>query len=334
MAKTFVLSDESINSYGFWVLTSGIDLSQFKRNPLVLWMHSRPWRGTKDEVLPIGTIENLRIEDKKLIGDVVFDETDSFAKAISSKVDGGFLRMGSISFEPIETSKDTKWLKPGQTRETVVKCRLIEFSIVDIGSNNNSLALCADPIVCDAEQKPVFLASGNESPIKLLNEISKPNNTNLKMEQIALKVGLSANATEKEICDQIDTFLEKASRAESLSKKISDIETKQKEAMTSEATSLVEAAILSGKIDAKAKDSFLSLFEKDFENAKVTLAAMPDRPDFKNVLGKGHLGEAAELEKLSWEQLDKRNLLGKVKRDYPDLYKEKFKSEFNIEPNM
>ncbi|PKO97068.1 MAG: hypothetical protein CVU12_02020 [Bacteroidetes bacterium HGW-Bacteroidetes-7] len=332
MAKTFVLSDESINSYGFWVVTSGIDLSQFKRNPLVLWMHSRPWRGTKDEVLPIGSIENLRVEDKKLLGDVVFDETDTFAKAISSKVDGGFLRMGSISFEPIETSKDTKWLKPGQTRETVVKCRLIEFSIVDIGSNNNSLALCADPIVCDAEQKPVFLASGNESPIKLLNEILKPNN-NLKMEQIALKVGLPANATEKEICDQIDIHLEKASRAESLSKKISDIETKQKEAMKTEATSLVEAAILSGKIDAKAKESFLSLFDKDFENAKVTLAAMPDRPDFKNVLGKER-GEGSELEKLSWEELDKRNLLGKLKRSYPDLYKDKFKAQFNTEPNM
>jgi hypothetical protein len=333
MTKTFVLSDESINSYGFWVVTGGIDTSQFKRNPLVLWMHTRPWRGTKDEVLPIGSVKNLRVEGGKLLGDVVFDDTDPFAKTIASKVENGFLRMGSISFEPVETSKDSKWLKPGQTRETVVKCRLIEFSIVDIGSNNNSLGLCADPVVCDSEHKPVSLASGSESPIRLLQDISKLNN-NLKMEKIALKVGLSATATEKEICDQIDIYLEKASRAESLSKKLNDIEVQNKEQKKQEAIALVDAAILSGKIDAKAKDSFVALFDKDFDHAKVTLAAIPERPDFKKELGKTSAGQQGELSKLSWDEMDKRNLLGKVKSTYPDLYKEKFVEQFGVEPAM
>lgn len=39
--KTFVLSDESVNSYGFRVLTDGIALDNFKKNPVMLWNHTR-----------------------------------------------------------------------------------------------------------------------------------------------------------------------------------------------------------------------------------------------------------------------------------------------------
>ncbi len=35
-ATTFVLSDESRNSYGFVVLTDGIDTTAFERNPVML----------------------------------------------------------------------------------------------------------------------------------------------------------------------------------------------------------------------------------------------------------------------------------------------------------
>lgn len=40
-AHTFVVSDESPNSYGFVVLTEGIDTAQFERNPVMLYMHER-----------------------------------------------------------------------------------------------------------------------------------------------------------------------------------------------------------------------------------------------------------------------------------------------------
>lgn len=55
MAKSFVIVDESkVNSFGFRTLVDGIDLKQFNKNPLMLWMHVRAFRGTKDEILPLG----------------------------------------------------------------------------------------------------------------------------------------------------------------------------------------------------------------------------------------------------------------------------------------
>ena len=41
MSKSFILSEESINDRGFRVLTGGINLERFKKNPVMLWMHHR-----------------------------------------------------------------------------------------------------------------------------------------------------------------------------------------------------------------------------------------------------------------------------------------------------
>lgn len=77
--KEVIISTEAVNSYGTRVLTSGIDLEQFKRNPVLLWMHRRAFDG---QSMPIGKIDNLRVEEGKLIGTPVFDQNDDFARKI------------------------------------------------------------------------------------------------------------------------------------------------------------------------------------------------------------------------------------------------------------
>lgn len=44
---TFVLHDETVNTYGFRMLTSGANLEEFRKNPVILLNH-------KDWELPIG----------------------------------------------------------------------------------------------------------------------------------------------------------------------------------------------------------------------------------------------------------------------------------------
>jgi len=333
MAKTFVLSDENVNSYGFWVLTEGIDLEQFRKNPLMLWMHNRPWRGTKDEVLPIGHWENIRIEGTKLMGDAVFDEKDPFAVSIRDKVEAGHIRMASVRLEPVLASQEKKYFKSGQTREALIKSKLIETSIVDLGGNDDALVLCADPILTESEKTILLSNNGQDCPVKLLGTNTKqPNIEN--MEKIALKLGLKATETEPEILEALEVQLEKAGRAESLTLKLSTIEKDKKDAEKAEAIKLVDAAILAGKISAKARESQITLFEKDFEAAKLSLESIPERVDVQGNLGGANAakGEYAAFEKLSFDQLDKQNLLGKVKSTYPELYKLKYKAQFGCDP--
>ena len=124
---TFLVSDESDNSYGFKVLTEGIDITQFEKNPIMLYMHERP--------TIIGMWKNLRKEDGKLYADAVFDTESEKGGEVARQVEKGFLRGASIGI-----TYQKEYLKNG----VLEKCRLFEISIVDIGSNPNALKLYDD----------------------------------------------------------------------------------------------------------------------------------------------------------------------------------------------
>ena len=91
---TFVLSDESVNSRGFVVLTEGIDTSVFEQNPVMLYMHVLDGN-------VIGRWENIRKEDNKLLADAVFDDSTELGAQVKKQVEGGFLRAVSIGIEAI-----------------------------------------------------------------------------------------------------------------------------------------------------------------------------------------------------------------------------------------
>ncbi|PDS23805.1 HK97 family phage prohead protease [Flavobacterium branchiophilum] len=122
---TFLVSDESVNSYGFKVLTNGIDTARFETNPIMLYMHERP--------KIIGKWENLRKENNQLFADAVFDVADATASEIAGKVERGFLKCASIGIGKVDLRNDV-----------VSSCELFEISIVDIGSNSNALRLYTD----------------------------------------------------------------------------------------------------------------------------------------------------------------------------------------------
>lgn len=141
MAKTFICSDESVNVYGFRVLTDGIDIKNFKKNPIMLFNHERYSWGADTYNGPIGRWDNITKKDGVLYAEPVIDDEDPKGKIISNKVEKDFIRAASIGFRIISTSEDPKLLVPGQTRATVTKCELIEISIVDVPANKNALAL-------------------------------------------------------------------------------------------------------------------------------------------------------------------------------------------------
>lgn len=125
MKKTFVISDESENSYGLTVRTAGIDTRRFLKNPVMFYMHDR-------SLGVIGLWENLRIKNTQLLADAVFDESDELALKVMGKVEKGFIKSASIGI-----CLDDKHVKDG----IVSQCVLRECSIVDIPSNENALVL-------------------------------------------------------------------------------------------------------------------------------------------------------------------------------------------------
>ena len=314
MNKEVVISNSNLNCFKFRVLTSGIDTTQYRRNPLLLWNHRRPSQWDNGDILPIGRIENLRVDGDNLIGTPVFDETDDFAKKIKAKWDGGFLRMVSPGLDPIETSKDPGVMLAGQVNATVTKSCLVEVSIVDIGANNDAIALYKDGELISLSLHPMFL---NDS-----KTVINSNSNKTKMKTIALKLGLPETADEAEILAKIGTLQADAAAAITLK---ADLDKQRDAAITAE----VEGAIKLKKITADKKEHFITLGKTSgIESLKTTLEMISPATKPTDVINPGKGVQTGDYKKLSDVPADQRIEL----RDTdPERYKALYKAEYGME---
>lgn len=271
MAYTFLLSDESLNSHGTRIITAGIRLDLFLKNPIMLWNHTLPWSDKKDQVLPIGRWENLRVEDGKLQADAVFDENDAFARSIRDKVDQKIINACSVRVDVITTTADETMLVQGQTRPTVLECVLKEASIVDIPSNGNTVRLRDG-----GTGKDLTLRDGEDN---FLLPILKREQMELREVIAALalkdadeKTALAEIARLKGVEQEVLTLRGDKSELEGELKKYRDKET---ELAREAVTDLVSEAIRARKIVEADREDYETLAGKDFERTKKVLDGMP-----------------------------------------------------------
>lgn len=295
-SKRFVISDSSqVNSYGFRTLTDGIDLAQFKRNPLFLFMHQRPKGLTKDEVLPIGRMEDIELADGKLYGTPFFDDKDEHAMKLYDKVEAGVLRMMSPGLLPIEWSKEPGDMLAGQKLPTLVKSKLREVSLVDIGSDDAALALYDD------NDNVINLAAGGVIDFFKIK-------TQNKMEELKEVAGLlQLNAADpnlvtlltgkvKEVQEQLVTL--QAQNATLVTEKetaVNELATLKADAAKAQVISLVDGAVTAKKITAVERDSFIKLATADFETTKTILDGMKGHTPLAGIVTLG-AGDANSIE--------------------------------------
>lgn len=322
--KSFCLHDESVNTYGFRMLTSGCDLTEFRKNPVMLLNHN-------DWSTPIGRWENIRVEDGKILADPVFDLSDDRGAEIARKVDEDFIRMASIgAWPPTELSDERALMYPGQTGPTITKWVAREASIVTIGGNHNALAFY------DKEGNKIDMTD-TSAVIQLVDN----HNSNSKMKLLTQMLQLSDAATESEVANAMRTIISDRDRLKTenvtLAGRIDELNTAAKAAKAAEAISLIDAAVKDGRINAQAKESFVKMFDTDFDAAKTALENIPARGSVSAQIQQSqetNAVELADLQKKDWSELDKEGRLVTLKDKYPDLYKEKFKARFGTEPKL
>lgn len=311
MAKTydFIVNTERVNSYGYRVLTNGIDTEQYMRNPVVLYGHHRGGKG--DEV--IGRTINLREEKGQLIATVEFDEQDEFAQKIAGKVERGFIRMASLYADVIATSGETEHILQGQQFETVTKCKMVELSIVDIGGNDDALRL-------KYNGQPIIL--------KKIKQIT--NKKSMDLTTIMLALGIKTDADENAVLQEVQALKLAKETAE---KKVVALETQVQEIQTAEATTLIERAIVLELIPEAIKQMTLNAFaenhteqkailEKLIADKEATLSKDGKQAVVREVLlGKGR--QYTEVEQ-TFDYLQKHNVveLRRIAKEEPSRYVE------------
>lgn len=309
MGKRVRISNESLNSYGFRVLTHGMDVAQYNRNPVLLYMHER---GNV-----VGYVKDLKVENNEVTGELMFDCASELSQRCKKQFEFGSLRMVSAGLEILETSEDKELLVAGQTRPTITKSKLFEVSIADVGANDDALVLHKDG-------KRITLGRDGDCPLPLLNNNNKQKTEEMENKTIALKLGLPETATEVEISAKIAELNAVKEKNASL------MQEKEKLTLTS-ITNLVVQAIAEKRLEEKDKDQFVELGKKiGVEELEKTLKAMHPAVKLSSVLG--HQGGAPagdqNFTKLSEVPADR---IAALRSENPKEYKRLYKAEYGID---
>ena len=316
----FILNnDSSINSYGFRILTSGISLTRFKQNPVMLDQHHNSTSAV------IGRWLDLSATETELSATPEFDEGDEQALKISGKVDRGIINACSmgISFN----KKDLK-LIDGQL--TLTKCELLEASIVAIPSNPQALRLtCDGELLTTSEAKELCLSVASTTE-DFKPEQQQLDKMKLKALTLSVLVGLGITSDEITGADIDKAILSLSNKNKDLTAelalekdKVEAYTNKETEAKKLAADEMVDLAVKAGKITADKADEYKQFAYEKPDLAKASLDAIPAKKNFSaTVIDKGTEGVKTmdEFQKLSFEQQLS------IRDNQPELYAEILKT--------
>lgn len=278
----FEALDSTILTNGMRVMVEGVDISQFLKNPVMLYDHN-------DWQLPIGRWLNTIKQSGKILTDADFDyeDKDERTQAIIGKVERGFLNACTVGLADIEATDDPLLMLPGQTGPTITKCRLREISITPIGRNHNALRLY------DRDGNVMELSDKTDTMLLLSDFIVSPKIEICMYKKYLSQLNLSDKATEAEFYEKVELLLAdkkkidgelaseklKVSALEgeksSLQQKLDAIELADKNKKKTEFESELTLAFRDGRLSEKpvegkptpVKDRMMNLFDKDPEAA-------------------------------------------------------------------
>lgn len=312
LIHTFILSDESVNNHGFKTITSGIDLSGFMANPVMLLNH--------DADKCIGHWENIRIEGTQLKADAVFDEEDPEAVKIYKKVSKGDIKGCSVGLIPLKIEESLN----SDEADALIKSKLKEASVTPLPSNENAVRLYdSEGKIIPADLVKLKLSSINQPIANTMNK--------LKLGLIALFSNLNFTVKLNDDADDKD-FVEAVKNEITLrDQKIVELNNKLKVVKDKQINDLLVLSIDQGKIVKADEAKWRERAEKDFEMTADVLASIPAKNDINLSLDRGGKnntdtnGDAKKAERKTWDLYDwsKNDPAGLklMKKSDPDAYK-------------
>lgn len=309
--KRFKVTDNGLNSYGYRVLTEGIDLTDFLENPIGLWNHNRATGGLKDEILPICKWEDVEIVGDEIFATAVFSELPH-AKDIAQLVEEGILVAASIGVRMLEFSDDPEFLVEGQTVQTVTKSSLREISITDIPSNKRSIALY------DGDGNITTLSDGGaNSPLPL----------SLKIETMKKEVLDILNLKEGD--ESVVIAAIKKLQAENLR-----LEAQLNDQHADGIKNLLDAAVADKRLSETQRPIYQRIFDLDLETGKKALEGLTPALKLSDipVTTKGAKGKVLH-NGMTFMQLREQEpeALSELKSTNFDFFKQLYKSDLGVE---
>jgi hypothetical protein len=281
------------NSYNFGVLTSGIDLDRFKKNPIVLKNHSLDY--------PIGTAEDLKFsKDNAEVVVVIDDESDEGLQKLIRDIDKKLYQGLSMYIEPDFDSVEygVEGFEPNCPVFT--RSELMEVSITPLPSNKECLRLSHKGEILSMEDVKVKLSVNNN--------FKNHNSMNKVLLAFIATFKLSANTTEEQVIEKLSTLHADLDELATLRNEKTEWAKKDNEMKLSRNIELVDNAIAAKKILPAQKEDFVKLAAGDYDAAKKVIDALPVHKTLSG-LAKDDSGteDADPTKDWKWDDFHKKN---------------------------
>lgn len=184
----FTVSTNALDSHGERIDVDGIDLSDFKKNPVVLWGHD----GFN---LPIAKATKIWKEGNKLMSRAKFYLKDEFARKVYDYIVDGYLNAVSIG------GMVEEW---GEDGMTISRMKMKEYSVVSVPANQEALVASKS---LDGNQQAELRALANGYARKLLDKQSGENEITKNIEVLETMVAtlkeVALGKTQEEQADKV-----------------------------------------------------------------------------------------------------------------------------------
>lgn len=350
--REFLLTDNSVNVYGFRLLTEGYLLEKVKANPIGYYMHGLSDSPKSDGVLVRWS--DHRIEDNEVYAKPTINLNHPRGKRTIEEIENGFLNAASVGeIVVVEYTDDLDMALPGQIGPTITKWYNKETSIVDKPGNLNALA---SPMLFDLNDKEINLTHFIENtlskmPLNLLdgfNTKRKTEDLNMKKSLISLLAiasipNLSDTTTDEVVLGHVRDLVDKANRLPGLEIQINTLTTDKNKAVqdladykktenTAKIKIITDAGVQAGKLTVALVQDLSDKYANDPEGLQKLVDGLPAYKTVTSEIAGGSVF-VKDLSDMSWEDLDKSGKLPDLKAADLNVFKAKFKAQFGTDYN-
>ena len=198
------------------------------------------------------------------------------------------------------------------------------------------MGLC-DDIYDMAGADSLGSAPTNEQIYQFVNLAEKKHSPNNKdMEFIDKIKGLAPfkDLSEDAILAKVKSMSNEAAKVDGLQQQINTLKAENAELKKSATDAFLDQAVSEGRISKEQKDQYRKLMDADAATTRELINSLPKsahQVNIQDVLnGAAGAGNATDLSKMSWDDIDKAERLGELKDKFPELYKAKFKEKFGV----
>lgn len=321
--KEFLLTDNSVNTYGFRLLTEGYQLNEYKKNPIGYNMHLR-------DAGVLVKWEDFRTEGDAVYAKPVINLSNARGQQTVDEIENGFLNAASLGhFVVLESSNEDSLKLPNQKGPTVTKWFNRECSLVDIPGNFNALKLY------DKNDNEINLASFTKNNTTVEKIFLTP-------EQLT-KLNLKADAKQNEIEVVIDNLMAEAAKVPGLTQQLNAANTAKETAETAltalkattvekEVAEMIAGGLTAKKINAKQGEVLKTQYAGKPTELKALLDATPVYTGLTAFIeNEAGAEELTALVAKEWDVLDKEGKLERLKELSAEQFAAKYKAKFNKE---